>query len=151
MLFIIKRFSHHHSLSNILRTRRVINLLGDRKSVDTASWEIYSFGQEECLQSTNIIYDSEIIRSLLLGNNILQLIVNRCYNMACYDVIDINRRILHTNVNWKPYNLYVMPNTKNFFENCDFINYCRQNEIVVYPLAATQESKREYMHTFLNK
>ena len=65
MTIILKRFTHNNSLSNILRTRIVVNLLGDRKSVDTASWEIYSFGQEKLLQSANIVYDGEIIKSLL--------------------------------------------------------------------------------------
>ncbi len=150
MSFIFKRFSHHHSLSNVLAKHTVVNLLGDKKSVDIASWEIYSFSQEKCLQSTNVIYDSEIIKSLLLGNNILQVIVNRCYNMACYDIITLNKNIMNTNVNWKSYNLYVMPNATSFFENCDFINYCKQQEILLYPLAATQENKREYIHAFLN-
>ena len=150
MTIILKRFTHNNSLSNILRTRIVVNLLGDRKSVDTASWEIYSFGQEKLLQSANIVYDGEIIKSLLLGNNILQFIVNRCYNTACYDILRINNNIINTNVHWKPYNLYVMPNATSFFENCDFINYCRKPEILLYPLAATPENKREHIHAFLN-
>ena len=68
-------YKNHYQQSFYLPQQIIINLLGEYKSVDTASWEIKSFAQEKSLNTANISYDGEILRSFLLGHNILQFIV----------------------------------------------------------------------------
>jgi len=135
-------YHHHYQEDFYLPKQIIINLLGEQKYVDTASWEIKTFAQEKLLNTTNIVYDIEILRSLILGNNILHFIVNRCYNMSCENVLYLNNDIINTNKNWIPYNLYVMPEAKNRFNTCDFIQNCNRTNIIVYPLAASEETKR---------
>jgi hypothetical protein len=145
----ICRYSHRHSLTNIptytIPTNKIIiNLLGEQKSVDTASWEIKSFAQEKPLYTANIVYEHEILSRLMHKNNCLQFIVNRCYNMSCQNLLYLNHDIINNNINdlWNPYNLYVMPHATNSFTTCNFIRNCNHSNIIVYPLAAPEESKR---------
>ena len=65
-----------------------------------------------------IVYDDEILRSFLLGHNILNFIVNRCYNMSCHELLLLNENIINRNQNWNLHNLYVMPDAKNRFTTC---------------------------------
>ena len=149
------RYSHHHSLNiqrtsiNLERTndnnegnKFIINLLGESESVDTASWEIQSFAKEKSLLTANIVYNPKLLSCFLFKHNYLQFIVNRCYNMSCQNVIYLNQDIINTNTIWKPYNLYVIPEAKNRFVTCDFIRNCDHSKFIVYPLAASKESKR---------
>jgi hypothetical protein len=146
----ILRYYHHHSLhddylkiipkTNILRTNVVINLLGDFESVNKASWEINSFAQEKSLHTSNIVYNSEMLRTILYKNNFLQFIVNRCYDMSCNEIVLLTETII--NRNWQPYNLYVMPDATNRFTKCDFVENCNCANIIIYPLAAPEENKR---------
>ena len=149
------RYSHHYEHRYqedfYLPQQIIINLLGEQKSVDTASWEINEFAKEKSLQTANVVYDMEILRSFLLGHNILQFIVNRCYNMSYQNVLYLNHDIINTNKAWKPYNLYVIPDAKNRFTTCDFIRNCSSTNIIVYPLAAPEENKRRdinFLHLF---
>lgn len=152
------RYSHHYqdyyknnyNESFYLPQQIIINLLGEYKSVDTASWEIKSFAQEKSLNTANISYDGEILRSFLLGHNILQFIVNRCYNMSCDNLILLNKNIINTNRAWKPYNLYVIPEAKNKFITTNFIRNCEDAKIIIYPLAASQENKRRDINILID-
>ena len=148
-------YSHHDSqhylksipMYNILmytipKDKIIINLLGEQKSVDTASWEIKSFAYERSLHTANIVYDTTILNHFLLKKTILQFIVNRCYNMSCHELTLLNENIINRNVNWKPYNLYVIPEATNRFNTRNFIQNCENAEFIVYPLAATEENKR---------
>ena len=154
----IFRYSHHHSLqddylkiipkTNIPRTNIIINLLGDFESVDKASWEIKSFAQEKSLYTSNIVYDNEILRIIFFRNYFLQFIVNRCYNISCDKLLLINNDIRDSN--WIPYNLYVMPNAKNRFTKCDFLENCNCANIIIYPLAASDENKRRDINILIN-
>jgi hypothetical protein len=160
------RYSHHYSqdlhylqdihylksieLKTIPKDKIIINLLGDRKSVDEASWEINAFAQEKSLNTANIIYYNEILSRLIKKNNILQFIVNRCYNMSCQNVLYLNNDIINTNNYWKPYNLYVIPEATNRFNTCDFIRNCNHSNIIVYPLAASQENKRRDINILID-
>lgn len=153
------RYSHHHSFTEIYvnynttayvpRTNIIINLLGDRKSVDTASWEIQSLAKEKILPTANIVFDKDIMNHILYNNSYLQFIVNRCYNMSCDKLIYLNQDIEMTNTYWKPYNLYVLPDATNRFNTCQFIKNCKQLEFIVYPLAATKENKRRDIHILI--
>ena len=140
------RYSHHYEHryqeAFYLPQQIVINLLGEHKSVDTASWEIKGFAKEKSLQTANIVYDMEILRSFLLGNNILQFIVNRCYNMSYQNLLYLNNDIINTNKAWKPYNLYVLSEAKNRFTTSKYIQNYNRSNIIVYPLASTEENKR---------
>jgi len=141
----IFRYSHHHSLqddylSNISRNKIIINLLGDFESVNKASWEINSFAQEKSLHTSNIVYNSEMLRTILYKNIFLQFIVNRCYDMSCNEIVLLTETII--NRNWQPYNLYVMPDATNRFTKCDFVENCNCANIIIYPLAAPEENKR---------
>lgn len=142
----IFRYSHHYQHRYQedfhLPQQIVINLLGEQKSVDTASWEIKTFAQEKALNTANIVYDMEILRSLILGNNILNFIVNRCYNMSYQNLLYLNHDIINTNKAWKPYNLCVIPEAKNRFTTSKYIQNCDHSKIIVYPLAASEETKR---------
>jgi hypothetical protein len=126
----------------IPKDKIIINLLGEQKSVDTASWEIKSFAYERSLHTANIVYDTTILNHFLLKKTILQFIVNRCYNMSCHELTLLNENIINRNVNWKPYNLYVIPEATNRFNTRNFIQNCENAEFIVYPLAATEENKR---------
>lgn len=143
----IVRYSHHYQdhyqKSFNLPRQIIINLLGEQKSVDSASWEIYTFAQEKHLPSANIVYHDKMLKDILY-NNYSQFIVNRCYDMSCDDIILLNKKILNMNINtnWKPYNLYVIPDVKNRFTTCDFIKNCNRTNFIVYPLAASEENKR---------
>jgi hypothetical protein len=148
---IFRYYHHRHYQEDFyLPQQIVINLLGEEKYVDTASWEIKSFAQEKALNTANIVYDREILRSFLLGHNILNFIVNRCYNMSCDNVIILNKKIINTNGAWKPYNLYVMPDAKNRFITCNYIRDCDRINFIVYPLAASEESKRRDINILIN-
>ena len=152
----IFRYSHHrhyqdnYQESFYLPQPVVINLLGEQKYVDTASWEIKGFAQEKSLNTANIVYDDEILRSFLLGHNILNFIVNRCYNMSCENVILLNKKIINTNRAWKPYNLYVLPDAKNRFITCNYIRDCDRINFIIYPLAASQENKRKDINILID-
>jgi hypothetical protein len=141
----IVRYSHHYRdhyhKSYNLPQQVIINLLGEEKSVDSASWEIYTFAQEKQLPSANIVYHDKMLKDILY-NNYSQFIVNRCYDMSCDNIILLNQKILNTNRGWKPYNLYVIPDTKNRFTTCNFIRNCNRTNFIVYPLAASEETKR---------
>ena len=145
------RYSHHRNYpedfyypqkDKDITQKIIINLLGDEKSVDVASWEIKSFAQEKFLNTSNIVYYNEILTALLRKNNFLNFIVNRCYNMSCDNISYLNNDIINTNKNWKPYNLYVIPDATNRFTTCNFIQNCHQTDFIIYPLAAPEENKR---------
>lgn len=154
------RYSHHHSFTEIYvnhnttayipKKNFIINLLGDRKSVDEASWEIKSFAQEKSLNTSNIVYNNDMLLDIIYKNNYLQFIVNRCYNMSCDKLLYLNQDIVNSDRNWIPYNLYVMPEATNRFNTCDFIRYCNTANIIVYPLAATEENKRRDINILIN-
>lgn len=150
----IFRYSHHHSLQDdylkiIPKPKIIINLLGNFEYVDTASWEMYIFAQEKQLPSANIVYHNKMLKDILY-NNYLQFIVNRCYNMSCEEVLFLNNKIMESSLNWKPYNLYVMPNAKNRFTKCDFVENCNCANIIIYPLAASEENKRRDINILIN-
>lgn len=132
---------HHYSDAFYLPQKIIINLLGDFEYVDTASWQIYTFAQDKHLPSANIVYHDKMLKDILY-NNYSQFIVNRCYNMSCDNIMTLNKKILNTNTNWKPYNLYVIPHAKNRFTTCNFIRNCNRTNFIVYPLAASEETKR---------
>ena len=154
------RYSHRHSLTNIstytipnytIPTNKIIiNLLGEQKSVDTASWEIKSFAYERSLHTANIVYDTTILNHFLLKKTILQFIVNRCYNMSCQNLLYLNHDIINTNTEWIPYNLYVLPDAKTRFTTCDFIRNCNHSNIIIYPLAASEENKRRDINILID-
>jgi hypothetical protein len=154
------RYSHRHSLTNIstytipnytIPTNKIIiNLLGGQKSVDTASWEIKSFAYERSLHTANIVYDTTILNHFLLKKTILQFIVNRCYNMSCQNLLYLNHDIINTNTEWIPYNLYVLPDAKTRFTTCDFIRNCNHSNIIIYPLAASEENKRRDINILID-
>jgi hypothetical protein len=158
----IFRYSHRHSLTNIpnytisnytIPTNKIIiNLLGEKKFVDIASWEIKSFAYERSLHTANIVYDTTILNHFLLKKTILQFIVNRCYNMSYQNLLYLNHDIINNNINdlWKPYNLYVMPDSTNRFTTCNFIRNCNHSNIIVYPLAASEENKRRDIHILID-
>lgn len=165
----IFRYSHHYSetyclsqkerdIRSMLGEQRVvytsqkiiINLLGDRKSVDAASWEIKTFASEKTLNTSNIIYDNQILRILLYKNVFIQFIVNRCYNMSCDKLLLLNETIINRNDIWKSYNLYVMPDATNRFTTCNFIQNCKNAEFIVYPLAASEEIKRKDINILID-
>ena len=140
----IFRYSHHiHYPENFYFTQKIIiNLLGDRKSVDTASWEINTFAQEKSLNTSNIVYYNEMLKNMIRKNNFLNFIVNRCYDMSCHELLLLNKNIINTNQNWKLYNLYVIPDATNRFTTRNFIQNCKHTEFIIYPLAAPKENKR---------
>jgi hypothetical protein len=154
------RYSHRHSLTNIptytiptytIPTNKIIiNLLGEQKSVDTASWEIKSFAYERSLHTANIVYDTTILNHFLLKKTILQFIVNRCYNMSCQNLLYLNHDIINTNTAWIPYNLYVLPDAKTRFTTCNYIRNCNHSNIIVYPLAASEENKRRDINILID-
>lgn len=156
----IFRDSHHHSLTKICvnhnitsyvpRNNIIINLLGDIKSVDTASWEIQSLAKEKILPTANIVFDKDILNSMLYNNSYLEFIVNRCYNMSCDKLIYLNQNIVMTNTYWKQYNLYVLPDATNRFNTCQYIKNCKQIEFIVYPLSASEENKRRDIHILID-
>ena len=147
----IFRYSHHYQdryrESFYLPRQIIINLLGDFEYVDTASWEIYTFAQKKYLPSANIVYNDKILKDIFY-NNYSQFIVNRCYNMSCDNIILLNKKILNTN--WKPYNLYVIPEAKNRFTTCNFIRNCNRTNFIVYPLAASEETKRRDINILID-
>lgn len=155
----IFRDSHHHSLpkiyvnldttSYIPRRNIIINLLGEKKYVDTASWEIQSLAKEKILPTANIVFDRDIINRMLY-NNYIEFIVNRCYNMSCDNLIYLNKYIEMTNTYWKQYNFYVLPDATNRFNTCQFIKNCKQIEFIVYPLSASEENKRRDIHILID-
>ena len=154
------KYSHHYSFTEIYVNHNtkayipqkniIINLLGDRKSVDEASWEIKSFAQEKSLNTANIVYNNDMLLDIIYKNNFLQLIVNRCYNMSCDKLLYLNQDIIHSDRNWISYNLYVMSEATNRFTTCNFIRYCSSTNIIVYPLAASEENKRRDIHILIN-
>ena len=156
----IFRDSHHHSLPKIYvnlntttyipRRNIIINLLGEKKYVDTASWEIQSLAKEKILPTANIVFDKDILNSMLYNNSYLEFIVNRCYNMSCDNLIYLNKYIEMTNTYWKQYNLYVLPDATNRFNTCQFIKNCKQIEFIVYPLSASEENKRRDIHILID-
>ena len=149
----IFRYSHHYKdryrESFHLPRQIIINLLGDFEYVDTASWEIYTFAQEKYLPSANIVYNDKMLKDILY-NNYLQFIVNRCYNMSCDNVILLNKKIMNTNRAWKPYNLYVLPDAKNRFNTCKYIQNCSLSSCIIYPLAASEENKRRDVNILID-
>jgi hypothetical protein len=161
----IFRYSHHHhyqepyylsqqerDIRSLLapQNKIIINLLGDKKSVDTASWEIKGFASEKSLHTANIVYDNEMLNHFLFRKTILQFIVNRCYNMSCHQLFELNENIIDRAVNWKPYNLYVLPDATNRFITCDFIRNCDHSKIIIYPLAASEENKRRDINILID-
>jgi hypothetical protein len=143
---VFRYYSHHRSYPEdyYFTQKIIINLLGDRKCVDEASWEIKSFAQEKSLNTANIVYDNKIIKHFLCRSKFLNFIVNRCYNISCDNILYLNHDIINNNVNdrWKPYNLYVMPHATNRFTTCNFIQNCKHSDLIIYPLAASKENKR---------
>jgi hypothetical protein len=49
---------------------------------------------------------------------------------------------MYSETNWKSYNLYVMPYATNRFTKCDFVENCNCVNIIIYPLAASHENKK---------
>ena len=92
----------------------------------------------------------EILRSFLLGDNILQFIVNRCYNMSYQNLLYLNNDIINTNKAWKPYNLYVLSEAKNRFTTSKYIQNYNRSNIIVYPLASTEENKRRDINILID-
>lgn len=146
----VSRYSHHrypepYYLSQVKKDispkKIIINLLGDFEYVDTASWEIYTFSQDNQLPSANIVYHDKMIKDVVY-NNYLQFIVNRCYTMSCNNLLRLNQSIIYSDTNWKQYNLYVIPNATNRFITCNFIKNCDKAKIIIYPLASSEENKR---------
>ena len=156
----VVQYSHHRSFTEIYvnhnttayipQKKIIINLLGDGKYVDTASWEINTFAQDKSLNTANIVYDSKMLRSMLCKNNFLNFIVNRCYNMSCHELTLLNENIINTNEYWKLYNLYVIPEATNRFTICKFIQNCDQTNFVIYPLAAPEENKRRDINILID-
>jgi hypothetical protein len=149
------RYSHRHSLTNIptytIPTNKIIiNLLGEQKSVDTASWEIYTFAQEKSLPAANIVYDIDMLLDIIYKNYFVQFIVNRCYNMSCDKLLLLNQNIIHSDINWVPYNLYVLPEAKNRFTTCNFIQKCSLASCIIYPLLASEEIKRRDINILID-
>ena len=125
---IFRYFHHYHDNykeSFYLPQQIIINLLGEYKSVDTASWEIKSFAQEKSLNTSNIVYYNEMLKNMIRKNNFLNFIVNRCYDMSCHELLLLNENIINTNQNWKLYNLYVIPDATNRFTTRNFIQNCK--------------------------
>ena len=143
-------YQHHYQEAHYLPQKIIINLLGESESVDTASWEIRTFAQEKSLQTANIVYNMEILRSFLLGHNILNFIVNRCYNMSYQNLLYLNNDIINTNKAWKPYNLYVLPEAKNRFTTSKYIQNYDQSKFIIYPLAASEETKRRDINILID-
>ena len=135
---------------SIPKDKIIINLLGDRKSVDEASWEIKSFAQEKSLNTANIVYNNDMLLDIIYKNNYVQFIVNRCYNMSCDKLLYLNQDIVNSDRNWIPYNLYVMPEATNRFNTCDFIRYCENANFIIYPLSAPEENKRRDIHILID-
>jgi hypothetical protein len=156
----IFRYSHRHSLTNIpnytisnytIPTNKIIiNLLGEQKFVDSASWEIKSFAYERSLHTANIVYEHGMLQSLIRKNNYLQFIVNRCYNMSCQNLLYLNNDIINTNKIWIPYNLYVLPDATNRFNSCNFIRNCDRADIIIYPSGASEENKRRDINILID-
>jgi hypothetical protein len=140
----IFRYSHHlhYPEDFYFPQKMIINLLGDRKSVDTASWEINTFAQEKSLNTSNIVYYDEMLKNMIRKNNFLNFIVNRCYDISCHELLLLNENIINTNQNWKLYNLYVIPYATNRFTTRNFIQNCKHIDFIIYPLAAPKENKR---------
>jgi len=144
------RYYHHYKNENYYYNQNqnqnqkkiIINLLGERRFVDTASWEIKSFAAEKSLHTANIVYEFGMLRYFIEKNKYLQFIVNRCYNMSCESVLYLNSDIIKTNKDWSPYNLYVMPKATNRFITCDYIKKCDHNNFIIYPLESSEENKR---------
>ena len=126
---------------DIRQKKILINLLGDFEYVDTASWEIYTFSQDNYLPSANIVYHDKMLNDVLY-NNYLQFIVNRCYNMSCNNLLRLNQSIISSGTNFKLYNLYVIPDATNRFTTNNFIKKCDKSKIIIYPLSAPVENKR---------
>jgi len=149
------RYSHHRNYPEpyYLSQKIIINLLGDKKSVDEASWEIKLFAQEKSFNTSNIVYDSEMLNTILRKNNFLNFIVNRCYNMSCDNITYLNNDIINNNVNdrWKPYNLYVMPHATNRFITCNFIQNCKHTDFIIYPLSAPEGNKRRDINILIEQ
>ena len=91
-----------------------------------------------------------MLRFLICKNNLLNFIVNRCYNMSCDNVILLNKKIMNTNRAWKPYNLYVLPDAKNRFNTCKYIQNCSLSSCIIYPLAASEENKRRDVNILID-
>ena len=94
------------------------------------------------LNTSNIVYDSKMLNTILYKNNFLNFIVNRCYNMSCDNLSYLNHDIINSYEKWKPYNLYVIPHATNRFTTCNFIQNCKKSEFIIYPLAALKENKK---------
>jgi hypothetical protein len=142
----IFRYCHHYQNQNHYyeqnKKKIVINLLGNPEFVDKASLEIKSFAQEKQLPTENIFYEHEMLHYFILKRKNLQLIINRCYNMSCQNVLYLNNDIINTNKIWEPYNLYVIPNVTNRFVTLNFIQNCDHSKYIIYPLSAPEENKR---------
>lgn len=159
----IVRYSHHYQdryrESFYLPQQIIINLLGEEKSVDSASWEIYTFAQEKHLPSANIVYHDKMLKDLLF-NNYSQFIVNRCYNMSCNNLLRLNQSIINllrlnqsiisSGTNFKLYNLYVIPNATNRFTTNNFIKNCDESKIIIYPLESSVENKRRDINILID-
>ena len=152
------RYSHHrypepYYLSQGERDIRpkkiLINLLGDFEYVDTASWEIYTFSQDNSLPSANIVYHDKMLNDVLY-NNYLQFIVNRCYTMSCVNLLRLNKSIMYSGTNLKQYNLYVIPDATNRFTTNNFIQKCDKSKIIIYPLSAPVENKRRDINILID-
>jgi len=151
----IIRYCHHYQNESHYNYQKnnnkkiIINLLGEKKPVDQASWEIKAFAVEKSLHTANIVHEYEMLRYFIEKNKFLQFIVNRCYNMSCENVLNLNHNIINTNKDWKPYNLYIMPKATNRFITCNYIQNCDHNNFIIYPLAASEENKRKDINLLL--
>ena len=114
----------------------VINLFGQKKIVDYASLEIQLFSQERDRHISNVVYYPELLKKLTSKTSVNKVIINRCYNMNCNNIILLNSTIIG---NWKPYNLYISANCKNI--NL-ILNECKQfNDI--YNIRSEKEIKKQ--------
>jgi len=126
----------------------IINLLGNQRFVDKASWEIKSFAVEKSLSTANIVYDTGILQNLILKKN--YFIVNRCYNISCKELVYLQHYILRSDSAWKIYNLCVFPNSTNRFNTNFYVRNNQQLNIIIYPLAAPVENKRRDIHILID-
>lgn len=146
-LIIIKNCMNRYIHSSSSPKNTVINLLGNQKNVDKASWEIKSFAVEKSLHTANIVYDTGILQSLVMKNNFF--IVNRCYYMNWRRLLYLKQEILKRNETSNVYNLFVFNTTNRFYTN-HFIQTNKELDMIVYPLAAPKENKRRDIHILID-
>ena len=132
-----------YKLMNVFQTKRVINLFGEKKLVDQASLEILTFSEEKFKHIANVVYYPELLAKLTSKNSINQVVINKCYNMDCNNIILLNSTIVGM---WIPYNLYVVPNCIN---NNSILNDCKQIN-GIYNIRSEKMSKKDQINKILD-